>query len=103
MKLSLLQIVAKMLRDTADKIDAGNSELSETEAMDIMSTLSHRVMSKDTACKHLNMSRSRFDDLIRMKLLPKGRKRVGFKELVFYQDELDEAIRKMKTGNRNKL
>lgn len=99
MKLSLVQIVAKMLRDTADKIDAGNSELSETEAMDIMSTLSHHVMSKDTAYRYLNMSRSRFDDLIRMNKLPKGRKRVGFKELVFYQDELDEAVKRMKTGN----
>ena len=96
MKLSLVKIVANMLRDVANKLDAGNSELSETEAMDIMATLSHHVMSKDTACKHLNLSRSRFDDLVRMKKLPKGRKRVGFKELVWYQDELDECVRKLK-------
>jgi predicted DNA-binding transcriptional regulator AlpA len=93
MKLSLVQIVAKMLRDAANKLDAGNSELSETEAMDIMAALSHHVMSKDTACRHLNISRSHFDDLVRAKRIPKGRKRVGFKELVWYQDELDEYIR----------
>ena len=97
MKKSLIKIVASTLRDIADKIDSGdNSELSETEAMDIMSALCHHVMSKDTACRYLNMSRSRFDDLIRMKKLPKGRKRIGFKELVWFQDELDNCVKKLK-------
>lgn len=96
MKTSLIKIVANTLRDIANKLDAGNSELSETEAMDIMAVLSHRVMSKDTACKYLNLSRSRFDDLVRENKLPKGRKRVGFKEKAWYQDELDECVRKIK-------
>lgn len=101
MKLSIVKMIANMLREVANKLDAGNSELSETEAMDIMAALSHHVMSKDTACRYLNMSRSHFDELIRMKKLPKGRKRVGFKELVWYEDELDDCIRKSKQ-NKNK-
>ncbi len=96
MKLSLVQMITRLLRETADKLDAGNSEISETEAMDIAKALCHHVMSKDTACKYLNLSRSRFDDLIRMKKLPKGRKRIGFKELVWFQDELDDCIKKLK-------
>ena len=96
MKLSLVQMITRLLRDTADKLDAGNSEISETEAMDIAEALCHHVMSKDTACRYLNMSRSRFDDLIRMKKLPKGRKRIGFKELVWFQDELDNCVKKLK-------
>lgn len=96
MKLSLVQMITKLLRETADKLDAGNSEISETEAMDIAEALCHHVMSKDTACRYLNMSRSRFDDLIRMKKLPKGRKRIGFKELVWFQDELDNCVKKLK-------
>ena len=36
MKLSLIKLVVKTLRETADLLDAGNSELSESEAMDIM-------------------------------------------------------------------
>lgn len=96
MKLSLVKIVVKTLREVADNLDAGNSELSETEAIDIMATLSHHVMSKDTACKYLNLSRSRFDDLVRIKQLPKGRKRVGFKELVWYKDELDNCVKILK-------
>lgn len=96
MKLSLVQLVVKLLRDTADKLDTGNSELSDSEAMDIASLLSHEVMSKAKACKYLNLSRSRFDDLIREKKLPKGKKRVGFKELCWYKDELDNCIKKLK-------
>lgn len=96
MKLSLIQLVAKLLRDTADKLDAGNSELSESEAMDIMDILCHHVMSKDTACQYLNLSRSRFDELVRGKKMPKGRKRVGFKELCWYKDELDACVQKLK-------
>jgi predicted DNA-binding transcriptional regulator AlpA len=81
--------IVKALKETADKIEAGNCELSESEAMDIMSVLSHQVMSKEDACIYMNMSRSKFDDLVREGKLPKGRKRRGFKELVFYKDELD--------------
>ena len=33
---ALKRIVAKLLRETADKIDAGTCELSEQEALDIM-------------------------------------------------------------------
>ena len=89
---ALKKLITKLLRETADKIDSGNCELSESEAMDIMSVLSHQVMSKEDACIYLNLSRSRFDDLVREKKLPKGKKRRGFKELVFYKDELDKAV-----------
>ena len=96
MKSSLIKTVARMLRETADKIDGGNTDLSESEAMDIMSTLCHHVMSKETACRYLNLSKPRFDALIRERKLPVGRKRVGLKEKVWFRDELDEAVKKLK-------
>ena len=89
-------MVSRLLRETADKLDAGTSELSPSEAMDIADALCHRVMSKEMACRHLNLSRSRFDELIRTKKLPKGRKRVGFKELVWYEDEINAYINRLK-------
>lgn len=94
MKISVIKIVANILRDIANKLDAGNSELTEEEAMDLMSVLSHHVLSKNSACKYLNISRSKFDTMIKEKKLPKGRKRVGFKELVWYKDEIDNCINK---------
>ena len=92
--LNIKRLVVRYLRDIADKIEAGNSELSESEAMDIMRVIAHESLSKEQACRHLNVSRSRFDDLIREKKLPKGRKVSGFKELRWYRDELEKAINK---------
>ena len=85
---ALKKLLAKLLRDTANKIDAGTCELSEEEATQMIEVLSHIALSKEQACIYLNMSRSRFDDLVRQGKLPKGKKRVGFKELFWYKDEL---------------
>ena len=81
MQERLVRLLTKLMRDTADKIDAGNCELSVDEAMDLLNVLSHESLSKDQACSFLNLSRSRFDDLVRERKIPKGRKVRGFKEL----------------------
>lgn len=93
---ALKETIIKLLERTAEDLRNDNSHLSESEAMDIMKTLCHREMSKATACKFLNMSRSNFDAMIRARKLPKGRKRVGFTELVWYEDELRSCIEKLK-------
>lgn len=67
----LSKLVSRELKLAAKRIDAGNCEVSEDEAMSL-----------------LNLGRSRFDDLVREGKIPKGRKRRGFKELVWYKDEL---------------
>ena len=82
------KLVVKYLREAADKIEVDNSELSETEAMDILKVIAHKSMSKEQACQYLNMRPSRFDDYVRMGKIPKGKKVVGFKEIRWYEDEL---------------
>ena len=84
---------AMLLRRTADKIESGSCELNEEQAIEIMKLIAHQAMSKEQAAIHLNMSTSKFDSLVKLNKLPKGRKRVGFKEKVWYQDELDEYVR----------
>lgn len=91
---TLKKTVANLLRDIANKLDTNTCEISEEELFDIAKNISHVAISKESSCKHLNLGRSRFDDLVRDGKLPKGRKRVGFKELVWYKDELDEYIAK---------
>lgn len=86
------RMIAKLLREVADKIDAGTCELSEQEAIEIMGAVAHRVLSKDQACELLNLRRSRFDDLVREGKIPRGRKRKGFKELIWYEDELRQYV-----------
>lgn len=86
---SLKSRVARELRNVADRLDSGTCEISQQEAMEIVSMLTHQVMSKESSCIYLNMSRSKFDEYIREGKIPKGRKRVGFKELIWFRDELD--------------
>lgn len=86
---TLKKLVVKLMREKADAIEVGNCALTSDEAMSIMSAISHEAMSKEQACRYLNMSRSKFDDKVARKELPKGRKRVGHKELDWWKDELD--------------
>lgn len=95
---NLKRLVVKLLRETAEKIETGTCEMTEDEAMELMGVLSHQAMSKEDACIYLNLGRSRFDDLVRDRKIPKGKKRRGFKELVFYKDELDIALIKRRHG-----
>lgn len=92
------KLVVKYLREVAEKIDTGASEITESQAIDVLRVIAHEAMSKEQACVYLNLSRSRFDDLVRERKIPRGQKRVGFKELVFYKDELDIAVKRMKDG-----
>ena len=89
-------LVVKYMREVADKIEVGTSEVSESEALDILRIVAHEAMSKEQACSYLNLSRARFDGLIREKKIPKGKKRVGFKEQAWFKDELDAAVYRMK-------
>lgn len=88
------KLVVKYMREAADKIEVGTSEISETEAIDILRIVAHEAMSKEQACNYLNLSRARFDDLVREKKIPRGRKKVGWKELCWWRDELDMCKRK---------
>lgn len=90
----LIKLFTRVAREKLDCIDAGNSELTEDEAMDIMSVLCHEPVSRAGACKYLNTSRSNFGKLVRAKKIPAGRKRKGFTELAWYKDELQRSINK---------
>ena len=89
-------LVVKYMREVADRIEVGTSEISESQAVDILRIVAHEVMSKEQACSYMNISRARFDDLVREKKIPRGRKVVGWKELRWYKDELDAAMFRMK-------
>ena len=88
------KLVVKYLREVAEKIDSGTSEITESQAIDVLRVIAHEAMSKEQACVYLNLSRSRFDDLVREKKIPRGQKRTGFKEKVWWKDELDMCKRK---------
>ena len=82
------KIVAKLMRQYADAIDAGNSHLNAEQATNILSAIAHIEMTKEEVCDYLNLSRSRFDDLVREGKLPRGKKVKHKNNLVWYKDEV---------------
>ena len=94
--LDLNKLLVKHLRDVADKLEAGTCTISTDEAMNLVDMLTHEAMSKESACTYLNVSRATFDLHVNLGNIPKGRKRTGFKELVWYKDELQKCIQRLK-------
>lgn len=92
----IINELVKQLRVIADKIENGTCELTQEQAINLFSVIGTEVLSKEQACLFLNVSRSKFDSLVRGNKLPKGRKIAGFKELFWNKNDLILAIEDMK-------
>lgn len=102
MQERLAEVLGDEIIRVGQDVKAHTSELTEDEALHVMSIVTHQPMAREDACKHLNINQNKFYDLIALGKLPKGRKRSKLKELVWYKDELDKAINKMRKEN-NKI
>lgn len=90
------KLVVKYLEEATEKVKTDTCELTESEAMSILSVIAHEPLSKEKSRRFMgNMSRSKFDDLVRERKIPRGRKDSGFKELRWYKDELEAAAYRM--------
>lgn len=93
----MLKVIRNLLLKIVDDIDAGNSNITEGEAMEIVDSL--KRLSKYAACEYLNVSRATFDNYVREGKLPRGKHEAGFKELSWDKKTLDEFIRRNKIRN----
>ena len=96
----MLNIIKNQLLKIISDIDAGNCSLSldeEIEVINFINKLSNKEcrMSKYEAYSYLNISRAKFDNLVKEGKLPKGKKQQGFKELSWTKRELDEYIKQL--------
>lgn len=94
----MLKVIRNLLYKIIEDIDAGNSNISGDNAIEVAKVLQSYTdktvrLSKYQACQYLNMSRASFDNYIRAGKLPKGKKVAGFKELSWTQKELDSFIK----------
>ena len=94
----MIKVLQRLLRKIDEDINAGNSNISEEEALEIVEVLKEYTrkdtpMSKYEAFTYLNVSRATFDNYVADGRLPKGQKRIGFKELCWYKRDLDEYLR----------
>lgn len=93
-------IVPKVLRKVADILEKGGQpcEMDDDEVRTSYSALAHGLnnkgMTKEQACSYLNMSRSKFDSLVREGVLPRGKKVQGMSELRWYRADLKRACKK---------
>lgn len=94
LKISLLR---KLLQESIERIDAGNSDCSEEELDEIISSLTTinrgiKRISKRYACDYiLHCSPSTFDNYLKIGLIPPGHKELGFKELSWSMKDFDDA------------
>lgn len=73
----MMRLIKKYLLQMVDDIDAGNTNITEEEAIQLAATLKEytdktKRLSKYQACQYLNVSRATFDNYIKEGLLPKG-------------------------------
>lgn len=97
----MLEIIRNLLIKIIKDIDAGNSNITENEAMELTKVLQSYTdkttkMSKYQACQYLNVSRATFDNYVREGKIPKGTHQAGFKELSWSQKDLDNFIKEHK-------
>ena len=90
----LKEIVGNLIIDYGQKIKSGTSDITIEEASNILTAVVHIKMTKPEVCEYLNISRSRFDDLVREGKLPRGKKLKNSNNLVWYKDEIISAIDK---------
>lgn len=91
----MLKLIRNQLLKIVEDIDAGNSNLTEEEEIEVAKllkkfTTKDRPMSKYEAYTYLGISRAKFDNLVREGKLPQGKKQQGFKELSWTKKELDK-------------
>lgn len=101
----MMGLIRSLLQNCIDRIDAGNSNLSAEEEIEVIELLKNytnkdRKLSKYQACEYLNISRATFDNYIRDGKIPRGKKEVGFKELFYLESDLRKFIETYKYNAR---
>ena len=104
----MIDVIRNLLCDVVNKIDAGNSAISEKDASEIITILKtytdeENRLSKYSACKYLGLSRSTFDNKVLFGEIPHGEKTQGFKELSWRKKDLDEYLTKAKKEEKWKM
>lgn len=95
----MLKIIKELLVRIIDDIDAGNSDMTEEEEIQVARFLNKtlrkdRPLNKYQAYTYLNISRAKFDNMVREGLIPRGRKVEGSRELRWYKKDLPKPVKK---------
>ena len=91
----MLGLLRKLLQQLIDDIDSKNSNISEVDqlkAIELIQKITSKELSKIESADYIGVSRATFDNYVRDGFIPKGRKRMGFKELSWNKSDLDKFL-----------
>lgn len=91
----MLKTIRNLLDKIVKDIDAGNSTITADEGEKIIRMLNDvnsQRLSKYQACQYLNISRAKFDNLVREGKLPEGIRQAGFKEKFWIKSDIEKFI-----------
>ena len=99
----MLKIIRDLLLKIVDSIDAGNSNISEKEAFEIIDIIKRytdttQYYNRTQAAKYLNCSVQSFDLYRKEGKIPEGGKQIGGVRQ-WTKQQLDEYITKYKVNN----
>ena len=99
----MLKVIRDLLLKVVDSIDAGNSNISEKEAFEIIDIIKHytdttQYYNRTQAAKYLNCSVQSFDLYRKEGKIPEAIKQVGGVRQ-WTKQQLDEYITKYKVNN----
>ena len=92
----MLQLIKTVLQQFIDDIDSGNSNISEeqqSKILDLINEINSKELSKVESANYIGVSRATFDNYVSKGLLPKGKKRQGFKELSWNKNDLNKFLK----------
>lgn len=87
------KILAHLLRSLADNIDAGNSNITESEMAEIFDLISNSSNPNEKISKYqiadlLGVNYKTIDYYIKKGYIPHGHQEVGFKEIFWYKKDV---------------
>lgn len=87
------KILSLLLRQIADNIDAGNSNITEEEMSEICELISNssnpiEKISKYQTAELLGVNYKTVDYYIRKGYIPHGKQEIGFKEIFWYKKDI---------------
>lgn len=104
---AIVEVLKEQLKYAIENLDAGNSNMNDEELLKVAEAISiinkciPRI-SKAQACEQiLHCSPATFDNYVRMGIIPKGQKRLGFNELSWTMKDF-EGVKLQRKYNRKK-
>ena len=99
----MLKVIKQLLLNIIQSIDAGNSNITEKEALEIIDVIKHytdttQYYNRTQAAKYLNCSIQSFDLYRKEGKIPEGIKQAGGVRQ-WTKQQLDEYITKYKVNN----